>query len=63
MSEFNPYIEDSDDRLAKLGQLQILLLFVASLVLFVRSFIVSQFKKRIVILVFRVVRFCGVVRF
>ena len=37
MSEFNPYIEDSDDRLAKLGQLQILLLFVASLVLFVKD--------------------------
>ncbi len=37
MSEYNPYIEDSDDRLAKLGQLQILLLFVASLVLFVKD--------------------------
>ena len=37
MMHFNPYIEDSDDWLANQGQLQIVLLFLASLVLFVKT--------------------------
>ena len=37
MMHFNPYIEDSDDWLANQGQLHIVLLFLASLVLFVKT--------------------------
>jgi len=37
MMDFNPYIEDLDDRLADVGQSQIVLVFIASLVLFAKD--------------------------
>ena len=37
MSSYSPYIEDVDDRLADVGQSQIVLVFIASLVLFARD--------------------------
>ena len=37
MSSYSPYIEDVDDRLADVGQSQIVLVFIASLMLFIKD--------------------------
>ena len=37
LSMANPYVEDIDDSLANMGQLQIVLVFIASLVLFAKD--------------------------